>query len=100
MKKDFDKLNLVGMEIEPCVWSIHLRDAQGKPGELIGVSMVHVDDFIFSGAEEQPKWRALLDRTKSLHEWGAWDDTGFAQCGCRVRQSPPARASSTKPTMS
>ena len=56
MKTYPTELHLVAMEVEPCVWTIHEQNAAGQAGKLLGVSLVHVDDFIFAGDDTLTRW--------------------------------------------
>eukprot|EP00969_Alexandrium_andersonii_P086744 3825337-Alexandrium_andersonii.AAC.1 len=48
--------------------------------------MVHLDDFIFAGNEEEPKWRTLLARIKALYERGSWGHGDVTQCGVLIKE--------------
>ncbi|OLQ08926.1 Copia protein [Symbiodinium microadriaticum] len=55
-------------------------------GEIRGAISGHVDDFLFSGAEEDREWQAQLQRIKDRFKWGDWESGNFTQCGVQVVQ--------------
>jgi hypothetical protein len=50
VKKDFQGPGLKPMETKPFLWGIY------DQGQLQGLALVHMDDFIFTGSERNPKY--------------------------------------------
>ena len=47
----------------------------------------HVDDIMISGPKNDPEFKRMRDKVKSLHKWGEWERNEFDQCDCRIRQA-------------
>ena len=47
----------------------------------------HVDDIMISGPKNDPEFKRMMDKVKSLYEWDEWERNEFDQCGCRIRQA-------------
>ena len=47
----------------------------------------HVDDIMISGPKNDPEFKRMMDKVKSLYEWGEWERNEFDQRGCRIRQA-------------
>ena len=45
----------------------------------------HVDDIMISGPKSDPEFKRMMDKVKSLYEWGEWERNEFDQC--RIRQA-------------
>ena len=68
--------------MEPCLYMKY--DAKG---ELVGMIIVHVDDFQIAGADWSEDYKAEVDNLKTLYKWGAeWksDADGYVCCGVGV----------------
>ena len=37
--------------------------------------------------KNDPEFKRMMDKVKSLFEWGEWERNEFDQCGCRIRQA-------------
>ncbi|CAE7229933.1 GIP [Symbiodinium sp. CCMP2592] len=56
---------------------------------VIGIITGHVDDFLFTGDEQHPKWQQTIKAIKERFQWGDWDYDDFVQCGHhRARKKP------------
>ena len=56
-------------------------------GKLKGLMCFHVDDIMISGPKNDPEFKRMMDKMKSLYGWGEWERNEFDQCGCRIRQA-------------
>ena len=54
--------------------------------QLRGMIAGHVDDFLFSGREDDKEWQAVLQQIRDKFRWGDWDTGQFVQCGVQVVQ--------------
>jgi hypothetical protein len=45
-----------------------------------------VDDFLFSGADDDPFWQSVLQKIQEQYKWGEWESGKFVQCGVLVQQ--------------
>ena len=75
-------LGLQRLWSDPCAW------AWRPQGELRGLISGHVDDFLFSGAETDKEWQAILQAIQNRFKWGDWEDNSFVQCGVQVTRVP------------
>ena len=64
---------------DACTWT--LRDQGGR---LLGIISGHVDDFLFTGSENDAGWREAIQKIQSRFKWGDWDKDDFVQCGVQV----------------
>eukprot|EP00435_Cladocopium_sp_Y103_P060805 s110_g22.t1 len=65
---------------EPCCWRLMVPD--GKGGERVaGLCATHVDDFLFCGDENEPKYRNALTYLYEKFIWTLWEDGNFEHCG-------------------
>ncbi|CAE7233664.1 RE1 [Symbiodinium sp. CCMP2592] len=74
-------LEAQGMErmwSDACAWVLR------KEGKVVGVISGHVDDFLFSGDEQDADWLHLIQAVKDRFRWGDWDKDTFVQCGVQV----------------
>eukprot|EP00439_Symbiodinium_sp_Y106_P044061 s3557_g5.t1 len=68
-------------------WSDACSWVKRKNGQLLGVIAGHVDDFLFTGNEEDPEWQDLIRRIKEKFNWGDWDKDVFCQCGVSIKRT-------------
>ena len=74
----FDSLGLERLWSDACAW---VWRPQGKIQAIVSG---HVDDFLFSGNEENKEWREIVRKIKERFQWGDWDKDEFVQCGVKV----------------
>ena len=79
--RDTQQLGWRSCRHEPCLMTWLVR------GKLKGLMCFHVDDIMISGPKNDPEFKRMMDKVKSLHEWGEWERNEFYQCGCRIRQA-------------
>ena len=60
---------------EPCLMTWHVFD------ELKGLMCFHVDDIMISGPKNDPEFKRVMDKVKSLFEWGDWNATNSINVG-------------------
>ena len=68
VEEDFGKLGLTAMTAEPCLWCAYER------GRLVGMILVHVDDFLIAGDERSATWQKIVREVKQLYTWGEWQE--------------------------
>ncbi|CAE7317363.1 RE1 [Symbiodinium sp. CCMP2456] len=73
-----ESLGLQRLWSDPCAW------VWRPQGELRGMISGHVDDFLFSGAEDDKEWQEILQAIRTRFKWGDWEDNTFVQCGVQV----------------
>ena len=66
---------------DACCWVLREQDA------IVGIISGHVDDFLFTGNEQHPKWQATIKAIKERFKWGDWDYDEFVQCGVNVKRT-------------
>lgn len=57
------------MATEPCAWRLMSPD-----GRVIGLAVAHVDDFLFTGDEEEPLYRNALAYLHEKFTWTPWEE--------------------------
>jgi hypothetical protein len=55
-------------------------------GTLRGIISCHVDDFLFSGGQQDQEWEALLKTIREKYAWGEWESKKFVQCGVLIEE--------------
>ena len=65
IKKDFERIGVKAMQLEPCLWGVY--DVQDGRQTLVGVILVHVDDFLFTASP-----RFDINILTSLFSWGSY----------------------------
>ena len=70
-----ESLGLTRLWSDPCCW---IWQQQGRTK---GVVSGHVDDFLFSGAEDNQQWQKIIAQIKEKFKWGDWEKDNFTQCG-------------------
>ncbi len=68
---------------DPCCWG--LFDKDDLP---IGWICGHVDDFMFGGREDDPRWKKICKSIQEKFKWTEWEKNKFTQCGVLVEQLP------------
>ena len=68
-------------------WSDACSWVKRKDNQILGMVAGHVDDFLFTGNEEDPEWLDLIRRIKEKFHWGDWDKDEFCQCGVNVKRT-------------
>ena len=76
-----ESLGLVRIWSDACCWV--WRDQ----GRTQGVVSGHVDDFLFTGSDQNPRWRHIIEQIKAKFKWGDWEKNQFTQCGVQVQRS-------------
>ena len=78
----FETLGLTRLWSDACAWVFR------KDGVVKGIISGHVDDFLFSGDEDDAAWRGIIQSIKERFKWGDWDKDVFVQCGVQVTRQP------------
>ena len=68
---------------DPCCFG--LFDKENQP---IGWICCHVDDFLFGGADSDPRWQKVCSQIQERFKWTEWETDKFVQCGLTVEQTP------------
>ena len=68
---------------DPCVFTLHDRR-----GDLVGISGIHVDDFLIGGCEENEVFQKALADLTAAYRWGKWetDMCKFTFAGSNIQQ--------------
>ena len=74
----FEQLGLRKLWSDPCCWILV------RGGELRGIISGHVDDFLFSGREDDPLWQEACNAIRKEFKWSDWEEGTFTQCGVLV----------------
>ena len=48
-------------------------------GKLMGLMCFHVGDIMISGPKNDPEFKRMMDKVKSLYEWSEWERNEFDQ---------------------
>ena len=75
-----ESLGLTRLWSDPCCW------VWQHQGRTKGVVSGHVDDFLFSGAEDDLQWQRIIAQIKEKFKWGDWEKDNFTQCGVQIRR--------------
>ncbi|CAE7420984.1 RE1 [Symbiodinium sp. CCMP2592] len=78
----FEAQGLTRLWSDACAWVFR------KDGQVKGIISGHVDDFLFSGDEEDAEWQRIIRNIKERFKWGDWDKDVFMQCGVQVTRGP------------
>ena len=76
----FGRIGLRRCWADPCSWILV------KENQLHGIISGHVDDFLFSGSDEDPVWIKTIEQIKQQYRWGDWEQDRFTQCGVQVER--------------
>ena len=74
----FETLGLQRCWSDPCCWKLVVQ------GKLHGIISGHVDDFLFSGAPDDPIWNKTVSAIQKEYRWGDWEKDKFVQCGVLI----------------
>ena len=81
VNKTMAQLGWEASSVEPCLWTLRHN------GKLVGITCVHVDDFLIGVDETCAFARNALDAFAEAYNFGTWEDRDFVVCGVHVRQS-------------
>ena len=75
VKKDQESRGWYACKLEPCLFT--KLDSQDN---VIGLILVHVDDFQITGDYDNKEFRAEYEHLKKLYRWGIWksDEEGYS----------------------
>ena len=76
----FDSLGMTRTWSDPCCWVF------APEGTVRGIISAHVDDFVFSGSENDPQWNEILKKIRTEFRWSDWETGSFVQCGVYIEQ--------------
>ena len=76
----FHTLGLRRCWSDPCCWTFVDKN------ELQGIISGHVDDFVFSGNEDNVAWKSVLESIQRQYKWSDWESEQFTQCGIKVER--------------
>lgn len=76
----FSRMGLKRCWSDPCCWIF------APDGITRGIISAHVDDFIFSGSDDDKEWQAILTAIKNEFRWSDWETGSFTQCGVQIEQ--------------
>ena len=71
---------------EPCMWRLREWCYETNQYITIGLAASHVDDFLFSGDDQNGKWQRALSQVYHRFLWSPWEMDQFYHCGVRVSQ--------------
>ena len=74
----FRSIGLRKLWSDPCSWILEVD------GVVHGIISGHVDDFLFSGSDENPLWASTCAAIKQEFKWTDWEEGTFTQCGVLV----------------
>ena len=76
-----EELGFLRQVSDPCVWGLF-----DKTGQPIGWVCGHVDDFMFAGNPEDPRWKEICKCIQERFRWGEWENNNFVQCGVTIQR--------------
>ena len=56
--------------------------------ELVGISGLHVDDFLIGGNRQNECFRQAEEALRQSYRWGKWDESHFEFAGCVIERHP------------
>ena len=77
----------IQLATEPCGWKLVATNEDGEV-ELLGLAVAHVDDFLFGGCSNDPRWQRAVDFLYQAYKWSPWEIDAFSHCGVQVLQKP------------
>lgn len=72
---------------EPCAWRLREWNEETQKMDVVGLVAAHVDDFLFCGDDESPKWQRAVSAVYHRFQWSPWELDEFAHCGVKIRQN-------------
>ena len=75
-----ESLGLIRIWSDACCWIWR------ESGKTRGIISGHVDDFLFTGEESNPRWRHIIEQIRLKFRWGDWEKNHFTQCGVQVQR--------------
>ena len=81
VNKTMAQLGWEASSVEPCLWTLR------HEGKLVGITCVHVDDFLIGVDETCAFARNAMDQFAAAYNFGTWEDRDFVVCGVHVRQA-------------
>ncbi|CAE7205304.1 RE1 [Symbiodinium sp. CCMP2592] len=69
------------------LWSDACSWVWRSEGRIQAMVSGHVDDFLFSGNEDNPRWNEIVRKIKERFHWGDWVCNEFIQCGVKVSKT-------------
>ncbi|CAE7735651.1 unnamed protein product, partial [Symbiodinium sp. KB8] len=85
------ELGLERLWSDACTW------VWRPEGRVRAVVSGHVDDFLFTGGQEDQGWQSIVQKIKDRFQWGDWDKDDFVQCGVRVQKTANGGFSLSQP---
>ncbi|CAE7735180.1 RE1, partial [Symbiodinium sp. CCMP2456] len=79
------------------LWSDACTWVWRPEGRVRAVISGHVDDFMFTGGEDDQGWQAIVAKIKDRFHWGDWDKNDFIQCGVRIQKTANGGFSLSQP---
>ena len=73
-----ESLGLQRLWSDSCAW------VWRKGGKLRGMVSGHVDDFMFSGRQDDAEWQKILKSIQERFRWSDWESEHFVQCGVKI----------------
>ena len=86
-----ESLGLQRLWSDSCAW------VWRKDGKLRGMVSGHVDDFMFSGRQDDVEWQAILKNIQERFRWSDWESEHFIQCGVKIDKVADGYMSSLSP---
>ena len=81
-----ERLQLRRLKTDPCLWQ-YVVEENGKP-KTLGIIGSHVDDFLMTGYENDPRWIDVLEKFHASMRWSPWEAPPLTHCGVRLHQLP------------
>ena len=72
------KLGFLQSLTELCCWTYSVA------GEIKGIVLFHVDDFLLAGNNNCPFWKAMRERLLNTWKWSPWESGNFTICGIEI----------------
>lgn len=82
-----ETLRLRRLMADPCVWIYVVEDEPGKPYTL-GMIGSHVDDFLMTGCEDDPRWVEVREKFHMALRWSPWEAPPLVHCGVKLQKYP------------
>jgi hypothetical protein len=80
VKIELIKLGFLQSKTEPCCWTYSCA------GEIKGIVLFHVDDFLLAGNHQCKFWQAMRAKLQTTWTWSPWESGEFTICGIEITQ--------------
>ena len=86
VSKTMIKAGFEVLQTDSCTWRLVDRSDPAGP-RTVGLAAAHVDDFLFAGEANHPKYQEALEVIHQAYSWTPWEIDNYSHCGVKVSQA-------------